>query len=573
MANLKKRRDRTLLSPAVNQESETNAVLYMRSSKDRNEVSIDAQFRLLHEFAAEKNLVVVGTYQDVVISGKTIEHRPDFQRLINDITNPARGWKFILALDTARVSRSVADATWFDNECRRNGVEPLYKMMPLAEQKSATATFTKGMFFNFDQYHSAVSKEKGLAGMEQNVIAGWRAGGRAPRGYKLVWHETGGVRNGAKVKKSKLAIDTDLAPAIQLYLKARAAGEARAECAQRLGLPFPITSLVGMEWQALTYAGHTVWNMHNEFHKGRGYAMGEKRRPREQWKICYHTHSALITDEEAEHLLDQLELRRQRTWRQNKKSYLLTGLLCTPDGTTYTGEWDKKNDAPVYRVGAKGRRISGRRVEAALLTTLKMHLTGEPFIKRMLELVKLRIDKGMKAARDIDITRARITKLQAQIDSLIIKVADCDGDIVEQFYRKIAELETERKALVDDIEKSENAAKERGKMEELTADAVCKYMDDVVNLLSSHQEGGNIDAMKAMLFAMIDRIELDPETERYDVFVKMNLPESTEQAEVGVASGGITPVLGPNKNPVPGALPDTGVKMASPRGFEPRYSP
>ncbi len=573
MANLKRNKTRTVLAERVDKENESNAVLYMRSSKDRNEVSIDAQFRLLHEFATEKNLVVVGSYQDVVISGKTIEHRPDFQRLINDLMNPARGWKIIIALDTARISRSVEDATWFDAECRRNGVTVLYKMMPMAEQKTASATFTKGMFFNFDQYHSQVSKEKGLAGMEENVLQGWRAGGRAPRGYRLKYHETGGVRNGAKVRKSTLTPDTDLAPLVQLYLKARAAGESRAECMERLGLTWSPTSLIGMEWQALTYAGHTVWGIHNEYHKGKGYSMGEKRRPRDEWTIKHHTHPALITDEEAERLLDHLESRRQRTWRQNKHAYLLTGLLCTPDGTSYTGEWDKKTNAPVYRVGSKGRRISGRRIENAMLTTLKVHLTGKQFIDRMLELVRLRIEKGMKAARDIDIARARITKLQAQIDSLIMKVAECDGDIVEQFYKKIAQLEAERKALVDEMEKSEAARNERGRMEELTAETVHAYMVEVINLLSTHQEAGNMEAMKVMLYAMIDRIELDPGTERFEVFVKMNLPDSTEEADVGVASGGTAPVLEGDDEPVSDAVSDTGVKLASPRGFEPRYSP
>jgi site-specific DNA recombinase len=78
-----------------------------------------------------------------------------------------------------------------------------------------------------DEAHSMLSREKGLAGMAENVRRGHRAGGRAPIGYRLERQATGAMRDGAAVTKSKLA-PSDHAPAIAAYLKARAAGEARA---------------------------------------------------------------------------------------------------------------------------------------------------------------------------------------------------------------------------------------------------------------------------------------------------------------------------------------------------------
>lgn len=46
------------------------ATLYLRSSKDRSDVSIDAQRRALHELAVARGLVVVGEFADAVESGK-----------------------------------------------------------------------------------------------------------------------------------------------------------------------------------------------------------------------------------------------------------------------------------------------------------------------------------------------------------------------------------------------------------------------------------------------------------------------------------------------------------------------
>jgi len=56
----------------------------------------------------------------------------------------------------------------------------------------------------------------------------------------------------------------------------------------------PAISLIGVEWNALTYAGHTVWNRHAP------NGGGTKMRPRSSWQMTRDTHEALISDAEAE---------------------------------------------------------------------------------------------------------------------------------------------------------------------------------------------------------------------------------------------------------------------------------
>ena len=74
-----------------------------------------------------------------------------------------------------------------------------------------------------DQWHSLTSKRKGLAGMAENVRQGFRAGGRAPRGYRLLTIDTGAIREGAPVTKTKLEPNDD-APIVADYLRLRAEG-------------------------------------------------------------------------------------------------------------------------------------------------------------------------------------------------------------------------------------------------------------------------------------------------------------------------------------------------------------
>jgi site-specific DNA recombinase len=110
----------------------------------------------------------------------------------------------------------------------------------------------KSILQAMDEFHSMVSRAKGLAGMAENIHQGWRAGGRAPIGYQLRRVPTGAIRDGEPVTKSVLEPSPD-APAVQAYLKGRARGVARSRIVTMAGLePIGTSSLVDLEWNALT---------------------------------------------------------------------------------------------------------------------------------------------------------------------------------------------------------------------------------------------------------------------------------------------------------------------------------
>lgn len=172
------------------------ATLYLRSSKDRSDVSIDAQRRELAALASQRGLVVVGEYTDVVESGAD-ENRPGLQRLVADIRQRSRGWNTVLLLDTSRLARRPFINVMFERDADKHGVRVVYKSVP--DDDPITAVVIKSFMMGIDQWHSLTSKRKGLAGMAENVRQGFRAGGRAPRGYRLATIETGAIREGAQV--------------------------------------------------------------------------------------------------------------------------------------------------------------------------------------------------------------------------------------------------------------------------------------------------------------------------------------------------------------------------------------
>lgn len=360
------------------------AALYLRSSKDRAEVSLGAQGEELKLLASKHGLEIVATFEDAVLSGST-EDRPGFQDLLEAIR--ARKFAHLLVYDTSRIARSILVAQVFKRECERHGVRIIYASTPV-ELDPITAVLFNAVYEAFDQMHSMTSKKKGLAGMRQNISKGWRAGGRAPLGYKLIHEPTGAIRDGRPVMKSKLAL-SDEARGVQAYLEARAAGEPRTAAMKRCGLSgLKPTTLVDLEWNALVYAGHTVWNRHTD-KKTRGEGRS-KRRPREEWIVQRDTHAPLISELQAEAILTQIATSKignaVRAARTHSSDFLLAGLLFTSDGRPWVGA------GPRYRLKPtatqKGRYVDRVELDKAVTAQVRADVSDEAFVQKLTEVTR-----------------------------------------------------------------------------------------------------------------------------------------------------------------------------------------
>jgi hypothetical protein len=108
----------------------------------------------------------------------------------------------------------------------------------------ATDMVLRSVLQAFDEYHSLVSRAKGLAGMAENVRQGWRAGGRAPRGYRLAAPRHRGRARRRTGDEEPLWWSTTICSASwwQAYLRLRAEGVPRGVAIARLRLPWPASS-------------------------------------------------------------------------------------------------------------------------------------------------------------------------------------------------------------------------------------------------------------------------------------------------------------------------------------------
>jgi site-specific DNA recombinase len=465
------------------------AALYLRSSKDRSDVSIDAQRRALHELAQTRNLVVIDEFADAVESGKD-DDRPAFQRLLRSLKDPGRGWEWVLVLDTSRIARRRTLALIFETECAKRKVGLVFKSVPDADP--ITEMLLKSILQAMDEWHSLNSKAKGIAGMAENVRQGWRAGGRAPRGYRLEYVGTGAIREGEAVLKSRLVLGDD-AELARAYLAERAKGKTRGQVIASLALPWPSTSLHSMDWQALTYAGHTVWNMAAERVKG---GTGEKRRPRSEWLINRNTHEALITDAEAEKILGQME-GLQAGRRNRAGSLLLTGLLESPEGEPWHSD-----GGGFYRL-AKGKRVLAKSVDDAVLRQVKTELQAESAVERVLGYLK-----GMDTE-----PFGNAAALEKKISNITIKIgrtvdlAAQTGDPAP-VLRRVTDLEAQRQGWIDELAEV-HAAKKRAALKTSISTADVRVM-----LQSLFSDLATVDQgeLKSTLRELIGKITLDPTT-------------------------------------------------------------
>lgn len=451
------------------------AALYLRSSKDRSDVSIDAQRRDLEALARSRGLTIAREYADVVQSAKTA-NRPGFQQLLLDMRRPDRGWSFLLTVDTSRLSRRRYWAQAFKHEAEKRGITIVYSKVP--DVDPITQVILESVLEAMDEVHSLMSREKGLAGMAENVRQGWRAGGRAPTGYRLVRVETSTIRDGKPVMKSRLEPD-GRAPAVQKYLKARAAGRPRSAVAHILGLSG--STLVCLEWQALTYAGYTVWNVHAEAGSGR------KRRPREEWIVSPEpTHEPLITREEAEALLDRLGRspfgRRVSDGKRAASAPLLTGYLKTSDGRKWTA------DRRYYRL-ANEKYVPQADLDAQVLAAIRAHLRTPESIRGLIR------EAAQESGLDLKPLKAQIAGLDRQIRKTIDLAASLDDPA--PVARRVNELEAERRALADELAEVE---------------AEIAARKSVAAIGPGEIQAAVLDAEpRSLLAAVVEHIVLDPD--------------------------------------------------------------
>ena len=254
--------------------------LYVRVSTTRQadgELSIPDQINQGQAFCAARGLRLVETFVEAGASA-TDDRRPEFQRMIDAATGPARPFDLVVVHSMSRFFREQFLSEMYTRKLRKAGVAVISITQDFRDD--TTGNLIRQILGSFDEYQSRENGKHTLRAMRENARQGFWNGSRPPFGYRTADAE----KRGQKVKKV-LAIDEaeaavvrdifDLAlgrAAMPLGVKA-IVNRMNGRGHQNRGKPFHISSIHRI-LTATTYTGVHHFNR-REARSGRDKESGE----------------------------------------------------------------------------------------------------------------------------------------------------------------------------------------------------------------------------------------------------------------------------------------------------------
>ena len=156
------------------------------SSDNQREESIEAQQRIISEYAKQNGYNIVRWYIDRAYSGKTV-NRPDFQRLLNDIKSDDCPFTAIIVHKTDRFSRNAADALRYKDILRDNGIELVSTTESIKDDANGKLIY--GIKSLMNQFYSDNLANEVMKGLVENALKKKWNGGIPPLGYDVVNQE------------------------------------------------------------------------------------------------------------------------------------------------------------------------------------------------------------------------------------------------------------------------------------------------------------------------------------------------------------------------------------------------
>lgn len=161
-------------------------VIYIRVSSERQVqgFSLDGQKRELIEYAKAKGLEVAEIYVEEGKSGKSIEGRDEFQRMMSDVTKQDSEVGYILVYKLSRFGRNTRDILNSLNTINRYGINLLTKEEGIDSSNNMGGLMITILGTVAEMERENIITQTMLGREEKSRQGGW-CGGFAPFGYEL----------------------------------------------------------------------------------------------------------------------------------------------------------------------------------------------------------------------------------------------------------------------------------------------------------------------------------------------------------------------------------------------------
>ena len=139
--------------------------IYIRVSTDEQKESLAEQKRILIEWCKDKKYDIVEIYEDIQ-SGKDTS-RPDYQRMMNDVTNNHHSYKTVVILKLDRLSRSLKDLIDAVDCLKEHEIGIISKEDTYIDTTTAQGRFVFGIFGALAEFEREVIKYRTGVGMKR----------------------------------------------------------------------------------------------------------------------------------------------------------------------------------------------------------------------------------------------------------------------------------------------------------------------------------------------------------------------------------------------------------------------
>lgn len=167
-------------------KKQTKCYIYTRvsTSMQVDGYSLDAQREKLRRYAEYEGMTVAEEYSDEGFSGKNIQGRLEFQRMLNDIQNEKDGVEYVLVFKLSRFGRNAADVLNSLQLMQDFGVNLICVEDGIDSSKDSGKLMISVLSAVAEIERENIRTQT-MAGREQKAREGKWNGGFAPYGYRL----------------------------------------------------------------------------------------------------------------------------------------------------------------------------------------------------------------------------------------------------------------------------------------------------------------------------------------------------------------------------------------------------
>lgn len=483
----------------------TTGAIYIRVSTDRQEeLSPDAQRRLLLDYARDHNIDVPSEYifQDNGISGRQAKKRPAFQTMIALAKSREHPIDTIIVWKFSRFARNQEESIVYKSLLKKNDVDVVSISEPLVD--GPFGSLIERIIEWMDEYYSIRLSGEVMRGMTENAMRG-NYQSDAPIGYR----SPGGG------KPPVIDPDTVQIPIMikDLFLS----GSTTLQIARRLN-DLGYQTKRGNLWDARGvryvlenpfYAGKSRWNYTER---------GRRLKPTDEVIYADGNWEPIWNDDTVQKIQKRLamNMRKVKSRDVSTAKHWISGLLiCSSCGSTmsYGGAKDRRG-FQCWKY-AKGQCNESHYISTGQIEALVIGYLEQMAVSNTISYSVISAASSENSSRLAELER-QLQKMDAKEKR--IKAAYQNGiDTLEEYKANKDALNHERRIIEDNIRSLTPASNEQDKetldrkMRQNISDLLCVIKDDSIDYVKK----GN------MMRNVVDHIVFNRKETRLDVFLKL----------------------------------------------------